>query len=318
MRPGFFNKLAQLTRTAREGKNFLDDNRLAHVETPERLEIGLEPPPAGIQVDTHKVERAGDFRGRKAGAAHGGLEAVGQEAQRNEVAAVMLANGRRELLDPGARDFRPGAVSRPEGNRLDVMEPGQFPEEPVSRFSRGARDDRLVHEVVTEYRGAAAAGSSDGLPEAGLGPPAVRFLQAVIPGRDLRFAIARQTGEVEIEARILRQRQEAGKLAQGAGVGLVRPQHELRELKMEAHHIGAQRFHLPEILRDGVPLRLPIILEQAHLVIPVVVETPRNKGLFGAPRHESPAVGGNPDPIAGRPRRAGRGQGPRRRGGFDG
>jgi len=48
---------------------------------------------------------------------------------------------------------------------------------------------------------------------------------------------------------------------------------------MDSHHVGPKVLHLLEVGFDLGPLLLPVVFQEAALLIVVVVETPGSEGL---------------------------------------
>src|ERR1035437_7364511 len=117
---------------------------------------------------------------------------------------VVLANGRGELGGPLTRDFRAGTSRLVEGNELAIVEAAQFPGEPVAGLSCSCRNDRLVHQVVTEDGCAACATTGNGLPEPRLCVPAFFLAPSVVPGGNVLFAVTGQPRGIEVKPLLFR------------------------------------------------------------------------------------------------------------------
>src|SRR5690606_12276424 len=115
-------------------------------------------------------------------------------------AGIFAANRGGQFLGPGAGDLGPRAVLRFLGDPLDEVEAAQFAADPARlSFLRLSADDRLVHQVVTEQGGVTGTRSGDLLPPTGLRVPAIRFVEFVVPLRNLVEPVTAQPGDVEIE-----------------------------------------------------------------------------------------------------------------------
>ncbi len=190
--------------------------------------------------------------------------------------AILLADRRDEPVHPGLRDLLLRASRQIEREALDEELAAQLAREPLGLLL-AAGQDRLIHQVVTEDRGAAGTATGDRLPETGLHLPAVLLRQSIVPGGDVLLVVARQPGQIEVQVHAFRQLHNLSESGQRGFVRLIRLLHELAELKVEADDVGAEILHLPEILLDLRPLRCPVVLQQPALLVVVVVEAPRDK-----------------------------------------
>ena len=80
-------------------------------------------PGLGIEVHADEIELVGDPARLKARRPGGAGQAVGEQADGDQMPTVVLADGRGKLGDPAARDFRAGASPLMQGDKLAIVEP---------------------------------------------------------------------------------------------------------------------------------------------------------------------------------------------------
>ena len=107
-------------------------------------------------MDAQKIQFGGDFLGHEAGSQARAVEAPRHQSHGDQVAVIVLANGRRKLMAPLPGNGRPRAVLLLQGDELHEVTfsppnggPSQSPGLRVA-----ARNDWLVHQVVAEHGGA--------------------------------------------------------------------------------------------------------------------------------------------------------------------
>ena len=222
----------------------------------------------------------------------------------HEALRIPAADARRQRRDPFPRHLgaRPRAGIERQVLDVEVSSQGRSA---VPDLAGAAGADRLVHQVVAEHGRARGAGRGDRLPEAGLDRPAILLLGPLIPGRRVRAAIAAQPGHVEVEARLLGERQEPLQLHERPLVRPIGTLHEPVELEVDADHGRAQGPHFPEVFLDLAPLGLPVVLEEPPRLVVVVIEAPGRERPARLRELKALPVGRNPDPL--RRRRAGAG-----------
>ena len=175
---------------------------------------------------------------------------------------VDAANGGGEMRHPATGDVRSRPILLVEGDELDEVLSGEGGPEPLTRLPLAARDDRLVHEVVTENGGRILAPVRDRNPETGLRIPAPGLIESIIPRGHIGLVVAPQSGEIEIETFALGQRQQLSELVKGGGVRLVGSEHEPAELKVDADDIRAELLDLGEVFLHSRPLFDPVVLDE--------------------------------------------------------
>ncbi len=139
-------------------------------------------------MDAYKVERFGDFGVVEDWFGIRKSECPGDDSDGYKVVGIVLADGGGELVDPLCGDLLAGAFIEVERNSLHKVLTAKLPEKPIG-FGLIAREDRFVHEVVTENGVGVIDGFCDSDPEISLGFPAIRFGEFVIPERDVFFVI---------------------------------------------------------------------------------------------------------------------------------
>jgi hypothetical protein len=254
-------------------------------------------------MHTDEIERAAGLRVREKRLGAGETEIPGDLSDGDQVAGVVGADGRGEAIHPGLRHLFPAAAGEIEGDTLNEMFAAKFAGEPFGFGLPGAGQDRLVHQVVAENRRARGAGAGDGGPEFLLHRPAPGLGEGVVPRRDVAFVIATKAGEIEVEAGVLGEADQAGEEGERTGIRIRGGLHELPQLQVHAHEVGAEIAHLPEILLHGGPLLLPVIFEQAARIVVVVVEAPGHESSAGGCAYEVRAVGTDANPLQGGARR---------------
>ena len=187
---------------------------------------------------------------------------------------------------------RPAAV---EGDELNVVLSGKGRPEPSARRVAPGGHHRFVHEVVAEDGRGTSAPCRHGLPKRGLSRPTFRFAQGVVPGRHGWFVVAAESGHVQVKAGLFGQGQQTGQLSEVARVGFRRAAHEAPELQMHPDHVGPEGLHLAEIARDRFPFLVPVVLEEPHPVVAVVVETPRHEAGARCAKLEASSIRADPD-----------------------
>ena len=131
-------------------------------------------------MDAEEVEVAGDLLGDEAGGEAGAVEAPVHEADGDQMPVVLLADRVQSGADPlRAISGRAGLLV--QRDELDEVLSAESGAQPVAVLVAAAGNDRLVHQVVAEDRGAAGGTARHRLPERAWTAQR-RSVERVVPG----------------------------------------------------------------------------------------------------------------------------------------
>ena len=102
--------------------------------------------------------------------------------------------------------------------------------------------------------------------------------------------VTTESRDVEVDADILGQVEQARQSFNGFLIDLAGSTHVGVRLEMNANDIRAERFHLAEVFRDRFPVRVPEFFHEAAGGVVRVVEPPRNERFARVSQDETRAV----------------------------